>query len=239
MKTTIFIITLLICSICSSQEEKIDSLFIEFKKASFYSNVYPAKLRLENLQKLVIPKLIVLVQDTTFVKLTGTADLIYPGAEKFYGHGHYIPYSMDWISIRAGWLLEELTFQDFGYKSSFSEWENKIKGEELKKIRKLQTEKVEKWWKENSKTWNRLESLKEALISDNVNRISEAVQFLRFGETKCDGLNKEVFLKQIKPLALKLERSEDDNIKELGELLKNENLDYWLENTTLLNKNGR
>ena len=241
MKKTIFLITILICSICLSQNKKIDSLFIEFKKASFYENVYPSKLALENYQKEIIAQLVELVNDPTFVKLTGTADLIYPGAEEWYGHGHYVPYAMDWLSIRAGWLLEELTFQDFGYKATNIgnlNWKDKPEGEKLKEFRKLQAEKVKKWWMENSTKWNRLESLKEALISNNVNRISNAVQFLRFGESKCDGLNREVFLKEIKPLALKLRDSKNEDVKEIGKQLEEENLDSWLGNMATLKKNG-
>ena len=242
MKKTIFLITLLICSICSSQNKKIDSLFIEFKRTSFYEKVYPAKLELESYQKQVIPELIKCIQDTTFVKLTGTGDLIYPGAVEYYGHGHYIPYAIDWISIRAGWLIQELTFQDFGYETTNTgnlTWKDKPEGQKLKELRKLQAEKVKKWWKENGTKWSRLESIKEALLSNNVNRISNAVQFLRFGETECDGLNREVFLKEIKPLALKLRDSENDDIKEIGKQLESEELNNWLGRMAILKKNGR
>lgn len=199
--------------------------------ASFYKNVYPSKLTLENYQKEVIPKLIDLSNDTTFVKLTETADLIYPGTQEWYGHGYYIPYAMDWISIRAGWLIEEITFQDFGYETTNTGnliWKDKPEGEKLKELRKLQAAKVKKWWKENGAKWTRVESLKEALLSNNVNRISKAVQFLRFGQTKCDGLNKEVFLREIKPLVIKLRDSKNQDIKEIGVQLENENLDNWL-----------
>lgn len=242
MNKIIFIITLLICSISISQNQKIDSLLIQFKKASFYENVYPSKQSLENYQKEIIPQLIELLDDTTFVKLTGTADLIYPGAEQWYGHGHYVPYAMDWISIRVGWLLQELTFQDFGYETTNTgnvTWKDKPEAEKLKELRKLQAEKVKKWWKVNSTKWTRLESLKEALISNDVNRISTAVQFLRFGETKCDGLNREVFLREIKPLALKLRDSKNEDIKEIGVQLENENFDNWLAKMTILKENGR
>jgi hypothetical protein len=241
MKKIICLITLLICSICVSQNQKIDSLFIQFKKASFYKNVYPSKLALENYQKEVIPKLVELSSDTTFVKLTGTGDLIYPGAEEWYGHGQYVPYAMDWISIRAGWLIEELTFQDFGYETTNTgnlTWKDKPEGEKLKELRKLQAEKVKKWWKENGTKWTRLESLKEALLSNNVNRISNAVQFLRFGKTECDGLNREVFLKEIKPLALKLRDSENKDINEIGKQLENEELYNWLDRMEILKKKG-
>lgn len=98
----------------------------------------------------------------------------------------------------------------------------------LKRLRKLQSEKVGKWWKEKGEKWNRLESIKEALISNDVSRISNVVQFLRFGKTKCNGLNREVFLKEIKPLALNLKDSKNDDIRKIGALLENENLDYWL-----------
>lgn len=232
MKKTTFLTILLICSVCVSQNQNIDSLFIQFKKASFYKNVYSSKQALENYQKEVIAGLVELSNDTAFVKLTETADLIYPGAQEWYGHGHYIPYAMDWISIRAGWLIEELTFQDFGYETTNTgnlTWKDKTEGEKLKELRKLQAEKVKKWWEENGTKWTRLESLKEALLSNNVNRISKAVQFLRFGQTKCDGLNKEVFRREIKPLALQLRDSKNENIKKNGAQLENENLDNWLE----------
>lgn len=231
MKKAIFLFTILFYSICLSQNQKIDSLFLEFKKVSFYENVYPSKLALENLQKEIIPKLVTLVNDTTFVKLTGTADLIYPGAEQWFGHGHYIPYSMDWISIRAGWLLEELTFQNFGYATTNIDnlnWKDKPDEEKLKELRKLQSEKVKKWWKENIKKWTRLESIKEALVSNDVERIAKVIQFLRLGETKCDGLNREVYLSEIKPLTLKLKDSGNKDIRDIGALIENEDLSYWL-----------
>jgi len=50
------------------------------------------------------------------VELRNTADLIYPGAKEFYGHGWILDYDVDWISVRAGWALEELTFQNCGFR---------------------------------------------------------------------------------------------------------------------------
>src|SRR5258706_15686536 len=37
------------------------------------------------------------------VPLTGTADLIYPGAKQFYGHGYALPHDLDHLRHRAGW----------------------------------------------------------------------------------------------------------------------------------------
>ena len=71
-----------------------------------------------NYQKEAIPDLIELLRDTSFIKLKNTADLIYPGAEKFYGHGWIVNYDIDWVPVRAAWLLEEITFQNFGYRDA-------------------------------------------------------------------------------------------------------------------------
>ena len=120
MKEKILIIALmfiLVGDACIAQQPKLDSLFASFKQSSF-GRVNTAKRVLENCQKEIITHLIDLLEDTSFVKLTGTADLIYPGAAKFYGHGPIINYDIDWISVRAGWLLEDLTFMDFGYQIS-------------------------------------------------------------------------------------------------------------------------
>ncbi|RKR05273.1 hypothetical protein C8C83_4614 [Flavobacterium sp. 90] len=210
---------------------KIDSLFAEFKKNSFYGNVSPAKKELENYQKDIIPELIKLLKDTTFSKLTGTADLIYPGTTTFYGRGEYLPYNIDWISIRSGWLLEDLTFQDFGYKNidvtdetlmKLSEenyndyikkgsyeldWKNKTIEERTAQYRKNISLNAKKWWKENGKKWNRISAIKEALESNNENRLSNVFQYLRFGESKSDNLTVEIFNNEIKPIIVSLKKT--------------------------------
>ncbi|PIF34805.1 hypothetical protein CLU81_5470 [Flavobacterium sp. 9] len=211
-----------------SNSVKIDSLFVEFKKSSFYGNIYPAKKELENYQKAIIPELILLLKDTAFSKLTGTTDLIYPGTTKFYGHGQYLPYNIDWIAIRSGWLLENLTFQDFGYKNldvtdeklmklskeNYNnyikngnyelDWKNKTIEERTAQYRKNLSLNVKKWWKENGKKWNRISAIKEALESNNENRVSDVFQYLRYGESKCDNLTVEIYKNEIKPIILAL-----------------------------------
>lgn len=223
MKKIIFLTVLLIGSICSGQNNKIDRLFMQFKKASFYENVYPSKLALENYQKEIIPELVALVSDTTFVKLSGTADLIYPGAEKYFGHGHYIPYAMDWISIRAGWLLQELTFEDFGYETTNTgnlSWKDKPTAESVKKMRKEQAACVQKWWKENKNKWSRINALREAFKSNDIRRISNAIQFIRYGKTDCDNYNTKDFLVEIRPIIQDFKKSNNQHLKDIGSLFQ-------------------
>lgn len=244
---------LLTTTFCIAQKTKIDSLFLDFKEASFYGKIYPAKMKLESYQKEIIPHLIELLNDTNFVKLTGTADLIYPGAAQFYGHGHFVPYDMDWISVRAGWLLEDLTFMDFGYKTSgvddvtlFNlmkdnerykeylkkgtydlEWKNKPTREKLIEYRKLLAQKAKIWWQSSQASWTRLSAMKDALQSNDENRLGEVLQFLRYGETRCDSLNTDVYLKDIKPLVVALNRTKYQSVKEQVDLLLKEDLNYW------------
>ncbi|RED26431.1 hypothetical protein BD847_0349 [Flavobacterium cutihirudinis] len=247
----IFIIGLMIITVnsCFGQKAKVDSLLTEFKKKSFYGNVYPAKQELENYQKIIIPELIKLLKDTSFVKLTNTADLIYPGSTTFYGHGHYIPYDMDWVSVRSGWLLEEITFQDFNYKNSAVndetllklmkenyndylekgtydlDWKNKTSNQKNREYRKILSKNVEKWWKENKKNWSRISAIKEALNSNNENRLSNVFQYLRYGDSKCDKMTKEVYDIEIKPIIISLkETTEYSEIQQQIKLLLNSSI---------------
>jgi hypothetical protein len=256
---------LLTTTLCFAQDTKIDSLFSDFKQASFYGKIYPAKKKLESCQKQIIPQLIELLNDTQFVKLTGTADLIYPGATEFYGHGHFVPYDMDWISVRAGWLLEDLTFMDFGYKTSgvddqalFAlmkdnerykeylkkgtyelEWKNKPTRDKLIEFRKLLAENANKWWETNQESWTRLSAIKDALKSNDEHRLSEVLQFLRYGETRCDSLNSKLYLSEIKPLVVLLKKTNFKSVKEQVDLLLEEDLKYWTNKMAELEKNGR
>ena len=231
MKKYLILITVLITNFSFGQNIEIDSLFSNFKQKSFYGKINPAEIELEKYQKIIIPKLVEMLKDTSFVKLTDTADLIYPGSTKFYGHGHFVPYDMDWISVRSGWLLEELTFQDFGYKSSevndeilfklakenYREylqngeyelnWTNTTTKEKIKEYRKILSVKTENWWKKNKDNWSRFNAIKEALKSNDENRLSNVFQYLRYGKTICDNLNETSYKREIKPLILLLKET--------------------------------
>lgn len=243
----------------NSNKRKIDSLFTEFKKESFYTNVYPAKQELENYQKVIIPELIELLKDNNFVKLTNTFDLIYPGTTVFYGHGYYIPYDIDWLSVRSGWILEDLTFQDFGYQNievnnetlmkliqenydSYIkigtyelDWKNKTSEERKAECRKILSKKAEKWWKENRNRWNKISAIKEALQSNNEKRLRNVFQYLRNGDSKCDNLTKEIYQKELKPIILDLKKTTQyPEIQEQIELILKESL-----TSTILNKTNK
>ena len=80
-----------------------------------WGDVLGAKTRLEAVEAAAIPALIDLAFREDRVPLEDTGDLIYPGARFFYGHGELVDYELDILAARAGWLLEDLTFQDFGF----------------------------------------------------------------------------------------------------------------------------
>ena len=94
-----------------------------------WPTVRKAKHELVNLQETVIPSLLTLLAEDKYVKLQNTGSLQYPGATQFdrrYPGGKIqsVDYDIDWIRVRAGWVLEELTFQAFGFSQpeAVSEW---------------------------------------------------------------------------------------------------------------------
>lgn len=185
-----------------SQTNNLDSLLNAFKSKDFDEVVINAKTVLESKQKEVIPALIQLLESTEYAKLYYSPSLMYPGTKRFISENEkIIPYEIDWISIRAGWLLEELTFKDFGFRSTAIanptleeiklnnrieaneriytvNWQNRQTESQIIQNRKVLAEKATIWWEQNKESWTRVSALKTALQSNNEFCISNALSFM-------------------------------------------------------------
>lgn len=228
-----------------------DKLIADFKSTD-WPTVNKAKESIENLEKDGIPQLMTMLNDFSIRKLKNTGDLIYPGAVKFYGHGQIIEYGIDEISVRAGWLLEDLTFQNFGFSgihlpeneiSDFiqhnfpdyiSNTANKQKldkmtiAEKRKLIKSLSIKKAQAWWSSESATWNRLNALVSALKSTDEKRQVKALFYIRNGRTKCSGLNKAYYEAELIELMRELAKTELKRVSENAKLILMD-IDYeWL-----------
>jgi hypothetical protein len=201
-----------------------------------------------NYQNEAIPKLITLLNDTSYVKLVNTADLIYPGTKEFYGHGYIVNYDIDWISVRAAWVLEQITFQDFGYLNSLpinkksllalhqQDYQNYLnKGhhdinykdttsrDSLIKYRLLLAHKANRWWKRNKSNWTKLAALKSALASHNEHREELAIYYLRQGDdfdAKTKLADRRAYYAQIKDLVIQIKNNKDSASEQAEYLLK-------------------
>lgn len=246
-KIYLFFLLLFLFSACHEKkypyklENKIIIGYIEDFNSSNWETVYKAKDSLEKLDSASLPYLLEnLNSKDKYVKLKNTADLIYPGATEFYGSGWVIDYDLDWLSIRTGWAIEDITFENFGFKElKISEKEliemqkNNIKYEEylktgkynfdikpdrIKAVKKC-IEKANEWWEENYKNWTRLNGITAALKSNDIQRQSSALQYLRFGEYCIAGLSRNYFDKELRPIIENLLNSKEESIKQDSELL--------------------
>jgi hypothetical protein len=235
-----------------NQEKSVDTLLKEFQ-SNDWSTVLKAKENLENLEGKAIPELMNLLSSSSFVKLQNTGDLIYPGAEKFYGHGQIIDYSIDDIAIRAGWLLEEITFQRFGFdgvhiqedrlnnfiKYNFSGYynspgnkdklENISTSEKRNLIKDISIKKAIEWWEKESKNWNRLDALVSALKSDDEKRQVKALFYIRNGRTQCTGLTKSYYKKKIHHIVSELSKVQIKRVSEHAKLILLDTGYEWLK----------
>src|SRR5688500_3088874 len=124
MKIRLIIILTAIVLACGSSKEQTDNLanqrlinLIDDFSNSEWERVVNAKDTLESLEEKSLPYLFDLLnRENKFVKLVNTADLIYPRAAEFYGHGWITDYDIDSLTIRAGSAIEEITFQNLGTK---------------------------------------------------------------------------------------------------------------------------
>ncbi|HEX6180948.1 MAG TPA: hypothetical protein VFZ47_06850 [Chitinophagaceae bacterium] len=226
-------------------------MILQLRQADF-GDVDQVKDSIVNYGKDAIPKLIELLHDTSFVKLKNTADLIYPGAEQFYGHGGIVYYDIDWVSVRAAWLLEEITFQNFGYRdltiseanlmklhqrdyASYSktgshevDFKDKTPREQLITYRLMLADSVSKWWGTNKTDWTRYKALKDALSSSDIQKQSLALNFLRHDETGCDGLTLDNYNKELKSLIEKIKASKNEEAEQAQYLLEDKEY-YWFK----------
>jgi len=216
--------------------------------------VSAAKEKLENYEAKAIPQIMLLLENNTVNKLKNTGSLIYPGAEKFFGYGQIIDYDIDNISIRAGWLLEELTFNNFGFtgvhipeedlvgfiKLTFPDYYNNSTNRKTietssavdirKIIRQLSIRNAKEWWQLESNSWTRLNALSKALISFDEKCQVKALFYMRNGDTKCTGLTKDYYIDNISKEIVRLSTSDTKRISENAKLILFDTKFLWLEN---------
>lgn len=221
----------------NAQQPTKEELIAKFTSAE-WKDVKAAKEALENLEKDIIPDIITLLKDKRVMKLQNTGSLIYPGAEKQFGYGQIIDYDIDRISVRAGWLLEDLTFNNFGFggvhlrndqlesfiKITFPEYYNnstnrkKIQQSAPEQLQQIIIDQsivaVEKWWATVESSWSRLEALYNALVSYDEKRQVKALFYLRNGKTKCSGLSKDYYIDKLYREIVRLSSSEVGRVSE-------------------------
>lgn len=198
-----------------------------------------AKEALEARQEKAIPALLALLDRRDVLPLINTIDLIYPGAETFYGHGYIVDYDLDSLAVRAGWVLEAITFQDFGFREGSIGEEALFKamrehgagdmplaevtGREGPPFGRTRlprsTALARAWWVQAGPRWTRRRAVAEALDSSSVSRQIEVFTWLRFGTTGCDGYDPRWFEAEVRPRAQKLAKSPDRGVREQAELL--------------------
>lgn len=246
MRNILIVITLTISFVAKSQitektKFKYPQLIAEFVSKN-WRKVYKAKDSLVQIGKPAIPDLIKLMENPKdFSKLENTADLIYPGASEFYGHGRIVDYDLDWIAIRAGWALENLTFQNFGFsenvitekelmelhKQDYAEYIEKGKHDvnfENHKFKKMDEiiYRVKRWFEISYQQWTPLIGLKEAIYSNDTQRQLNAIHQMRYPEFTIVELTQYWFDKNLRKRIEELNKSKDEElVVQTGYLLKN------------------
>lgn len=162
-----------------------------------WSEVTKAKLLLDGDRLGSLAALVEMVDRDDRVPLVNTADLIYPGAKQFYGHGYMVPYDLDHLGDRAGWVLEELTFWDFGFSTGINPMgaEDPVHAEARRKAARAA---VHGWWKSARSGWSCYDALEDAL---NSAQPRFAYQWLReWNALPCDGFTVDRFKRGLLPI---------------------------------------
>lgn len=175
--------------------------------------VLQARGHLLNLQQHAIGPLIELMAREELVALEGTADLIYPGADRLYGHGWVVPYDIDWLPVRAGWVFEELVHESLGFDMAGSfgaegamvaftaDWSRLPPEQRTLEARAAagrEAAERARRWRAAHPDWTCLGAVREGLHSEE--RRDATMAWLRSGRGACEGLTREVYLEELRPL---------------------------------------
>ncbi|QDU13782.1 hypothetical protein CA11_15680 [Gimesia maris] len=244
----------------SLQDETVEQnlqapLILEFIQADWHRVSRAADI-MERRPQQALPVLVCLLDQDRKVKLQNTADLIYPGAEMFYGHGGIINYDIDQLSVRAGWLLEMITFEDFGFSEPGIDHDQLLAAaiagkkdvpaddvleinsdEELRKEkRSAAVARAKKWWQSNQSGWTRRAALEAAIRSDNPYRVANALEWIRHSEIPINGMSRQWYVKEIYPVVKQIAQSnEEENAEQASLLVENYQIDewYWYDSKTV------
>jgi hypothetical protein len=232
----------------------IESL-IEDLRSCDWPTVREAKLALVPRAEAAILHLIELLDNGERVALMNTFDLDYPGASLSFGHGGSVPYDIDWLMVRAGWVLEEISFENFGFNEQVVRDHPLLAADRAEIARRIAAssanillfdpyrgigghatrarifleaaDRARAWWQRSSSAWSRFSAILTALRGDDTERQVKALSWLRGDRDggRCEGLNKCTYDKLIRPIAEKLTKSRNPAIRAQAQHLL-EGIDY-------------
>lgn len=198
--------------------------------------VRAAAMRLEAWEEDAIEPLLAVCARDERVPLVETADLIYPGARQLVGHGLVVDYDLNWLVARAGWVLENITFMEFGFREGLidhdellerfskgdSNWVPEIPREEVQARRQQRLdacERARQWWSSVKSFWTRYAGLRDALACSEPRRNSSALRWLRKAEDGSMEVAKATYEREIIPLLKRLSLSPDRDVSVQASLL--------------------
>jgi len=206
--------------------------------------VWQARSALLNLQHHAFAALSAQLDREELVKLQNTADLIYPGAERFYGHGRAVFYDIDWVHIRAGWVLEDLVRVSFGFGLGSTLTPTEVIGavfhtdppqlppekwslESRAAAGRAAAARARVWLAENQ-DWRCLDALRDDLRSESTARQRSAIDWMVSGEGACEGLTRDVYTTALRPLVEATSRSADAELSERARRILRDETHHWL-----------
>jgi hypothetical protein len=162
-----------------------------------------------------------------------------------------VDYDLDWLPVRAGWVLEATTFRDFGFRDgalvedpglrAAAAGGREVPPGEVAALRNdpdaRRCQRAEaasralQWWKSAAGTWSRFGDLVEALERGSPARQAAALGWLRYGETACPGLDRKSYEEKVLPLVRPLAESPDPRVRGQARLLLQDRQAYGLSLT--------
>lgn len=206
-------LTMLLAGPASAEKSEVSTAISQLCSANVPTMVSAGK-SLCALEERAIPGLISLLKTDQII--VPTSPLGAPGSVMYAGHGGpgacfpYVFYGLNETQVRAGWILERITFQDFGFGS---QWDGDRRTPAERHAAAI---RAKQWWSSQGPSWKRVLGLEDALRSDSPTLQKDALRFLcnQDRDGNCSSLNETTYFAQVHPAVQSLFDSEKPHIRE-------------------------
>lgn len=157
------------------------------------------------------------------IRLLDTDERIFPtsqpgtGGAMYIGHGGcpgcypFLFYGLNETQVRAGWMLERITFQDFGFSC-----DSALDREPSKEVRQAAVARARAWWQAQPRDWRRVDGIRTALMEGSPWAQRGALDYLlhRNRDGDCASLTESSYFEKLHPVIADLFASPVAEVRE-------------------------
>ena len=185
-----------------------------------------------------LPALLRLLARRKVMPLRNLGGFTYAGRTRDLDNGYHLAYDLDWLPCRAGWVLETLTFENFGFNEKdlrrcgrddlvtpthlnplFDVLPRTLPAATRTRLLGDAEARARQWQRETPRPWSRYRALVTALRDGDIRQQETALRWLAEDGRHMPGFTLAHYRADLLPLVRPLAHNDDDDVEETAQRL--------------------